>query len=272
VTAPTGSFVNNVNVTTAPILTDLTPTFVPVVNNVTASNSGASADASSLGCGVNATANGTSSVAVGTNAAAGTNSVALGQNAQALGVGSTAIGESASTGRFNNATAIGNGAVATRDNQMVFGTATNTYTAPGITSAASRAAQNGALQVVTTDANGNLASDGGALFSNINILNSQVNTLNSQVARINQNLDQLNNDVKRLDGGVAMAMALGGVYLPEHQRFALHTSVGFFNGAQAISVQGIARINQTFTANGGVAYDLTGRAGVGGRVGMSAGW
>ena len=78
------------------------------------------------------------------------------------GVGSTAIGEKgASTGSFTNATAIGNGAVATRDNQVVIGTASDTYTAPGITSAASRAAQSGPLQVVTTDANGNLASDGG---------------------------------------------------------------------------------------------------------------
>jgi hypothetical protein len=214
---------------------------------------------------VSAMANGTNSVALGTNAAGGTNSVALGQGAQALGMGSTAIGQGASTGSFNNAMAIGNGAVATRDNQVVIGTASNTYTAPGITSAASRAAQSGPLQVVTTDANGNLASDGGAIFSNINILNSQM-------ARINQNLDQLNHDVKRLDGGVAMAMALGGVYLPEHQRFAIHTNVGFYNGAQALGVQGIARINRTFTANGGVAYDLTGNGGVGGRVGISAGW
>jgi trimeric autotransporter adhesin len=265
VTPSSAQFVNGLNVSTAPVLTNVTVSTAPVVNSVNVSNSGASADESSLGCGVNAMANGTNSVALGTNAAAGTNSVALGQGAQALGVGSMAIGQGASTGFFNNATAIGNGAVATRDNQVMIGTATNTYTAPGITSAASRAAQSGPLQVVTTDANGNLASDGGALFNNINILNSQM-------ARINQNLDQLNHDVKRLDGGVAMAMALGGVYLPERQRFAIHTSVGFYNGAQALSVQAIGRINQTFTANGGVAYDLTGNGGVGGRVGISAGW
>ena len=162
------------------------------------------------------------------------------------------------TGFFNNAMAIGNGAVATRDNQVVIGTATNTYTTPGITSAASRAAQSGPLQVVTSDANGNLATDGGALFNSINNLNSQIN--------------QLNQDVKRLDGGVAMAMALGGVYLPEHQRFAVHTDLGFYNGSQAIGVQGIARINQTFTVNGGVAADLSGNGGVGGRIGFSAGW
>jgi hypothetical protein len=251
--------VNNLNVTTAHILTDVTPTTTPVVQNVTASNSGASAAASSLGCGVNAAANGTSSLAVGNNAAAGTNSVALGQNAQALGVGSTAIGEGASTGSFNNAMAIGNGAVATRDNQVVVGTASNTYTMPGITSAASRAAQVGPLQVVTSDANGNLATDGGALFNNIN-------NLNQQIAHIDQ-------DLRRLDGGVAMAMALGGVYLPEHQTVAVHANLGFYNGAQAFGIQGVGRINQTFTVNGGVAFDVSGRGnGVGGRIGMSAGW
>jgi hypothetical protein len=265
VTPANAAFVNGLNVTTAPIVTDVTVTTTPVVNSVNVSNSGASADVSSLGCGQSAMANGTNSVALGPNAATGTNSVALGQGAQALGFGSTALGQGASTGFFNNAAAIGNGAVATRDNQVVIGTATNTYTAPGITSAASRAAQSGPLQVVTTDANGNLASDGGAIFNNINLLNSQI-------AAIDQNLNQLNQAVKRLDGGVAMAMALGGVYLPEHQRFALHANVGFYKGAQALAVQGIVRINRTFTANGGVAYDLTGRGGAGGRVGLSAGW
>ena len=41
---------------------------------------------------------------------------------------------------------------------MAFGTATNTYTAGGITSAASLAAQTGPTQFVTSDANGNLAT------------------------------------------------------------------------------------------------------------------
>ena len=41
---------------------------------------------------------------------------------------------------------------------MVFGTASNTYTAPGITSSASKAAQSGPTQIVTADAGGNLAT------------------------------------------------------------------------------------------------------------------
>jgi autotransporter adhesin len=41
---------------------------------------------------------------------------------------------------------------------MSFGTGANTYTMPGIASAASTAAQSGPIDVVTTDLNGNLAA------------------------------------------------------------------------------------------------------------------
>ena len=41
---------------------------------------------------------------------------------------------------------------------MAFGTAANSYTMPGITSLASRAAQSGPVEIVTSDANGNLAT------------------------------------------------------------------------------------------------------------------
>src|SRR5262249_60662857 len=46
---------------------------------------------------------------------------------------------------------------ATKDNQVVIGTASSMYATPGVTSNASIAAQSGPLSVVTTDANGNLA-------------------------------------------------------------------------------------------------------------------
>lgn len=54
---------------------------------------------------------------------------------------------------------------------MMFGTASNTYTMPGIISDASRAAQTGPLELVTSDANGNLATDGGSLLS---VLRSEI--------------------------------------------------------------------------------------------------
>ena len=66
VTPASTAFVNGVNVTTAPILTDVAATTTPVVNSVTGSNSGASAPASSsLGCGTNANASGNLATALG---------------------------------------------------------------------------------------------------------------------------------------------------------------------------------------------------------------
>ncbi|HSD91535.1 MAG TPA: hypothetical protein VLB11_00720, partial [Methyloceanibacter sp.] len=54
--------------------------------------------------------------------------------------------------------AFGNGATTTRINQQVFGTASNTYTMPGITSDQSRNAQGAPTRIVTTNDNGDLAA------------------------------------------------------------------------------------------------------------------
>jgi trimeric autotransporter adhesin len=117
-----------------------------------------------LGTNSNAAGASTSNVAIGgsananslTNTAGG--NVAIGLNSNATGGQTTAVGSNASATLANSA-AFGNGAVATRANQQMFGTASNTYTMAGITSAASAAAQKGPVQVVTSDAGGNLASD-----------------------------------------------------------------------------------------------------------------
>ena len=83
-----------------------------------------------------------------------TAAVATGTNATAVGPGASAT--------FANSSAFGAGASATAANQMAFGTASNTYRMPGITSAASLAAQSGPTSFVTTDANGNLAATSSA--------------------------------------------------------------------------------------------------------------
>src|SRR3981189_1221731 len=75
-----------------------------------------------------------------------------GGGAAATGSNATAIGPAASA-TFANASAFGAGASATAANQMAFGTASNTYRMPGITSAASLAAQSGPVSGVTTHAN-----------------------------------------------------------------------------------------------------------------------
>ena len=91
--------------------------------------------------------------------ALGAQSTALGQGSLAIAVNATALGRNAQALHIR-ATAIGVGATTTRVNQMVFGIGSNTYTAPGINSAASDTAQAGQLFVVTSDAAGNLATGG----------------------------------------------------------------------------------------------------------------
>ena len=103
-------------------------------------------------------ATGEYATSLGVSSASGFASTALGEGATASGLNSTAIGTS-SAAAYDGSTAIGYGAATTRANQMMLGTTTNTYTASGITSAASRAAQSGERQFVTTDSSGNLASD-----------------------------------------------------------------------------------------------------------------
>jgi autotransporter adhesin len=136
---------------------------------------GANASASSISSiavGQNSVASATGAVAVGQGASAtGTSAVGIGfagrgMAARAIGIGevatasgsdSTAIGANTSAG-FPLSAALGANAQATAANQMMFGTATNILAAPGLVSAASKAAQKGKVLMVTVDANGNLAT------------------------------------------------------------------------------------------------------------------
>ena len=135
---------------------------------------------------------------------------------------------------------------------MMFGTDTSTYTAPGITSAASRAAQTGPREIVTTDAGSNLASDtlGGLGLATVD-----------QLGRTNQ--------------GVAMAMALSGIptILPTDTTYAIAANWGTFDGENAVSVGGSARLIDNVFINGGGAIGTGGRSGnAGGRAGVTFAW
>ncbi|WP_199086157.1 hypothetical protein [Bosea sp. ASV33] len=89
--------------------------------------------------------------------AAGRDAMAAGYGARADGARATAIGTQAQASG-EESVAIGAGATTTRPRQVAIGTAASTYSLPGLTSGASRAAQSGPTQVVTTDAAGNLAA------------------------------------------------------------------------------------------------------------------
>lgn len=127
-------------------------------------------------------ANAGANIAIGLNAStgliggSGLNNVALGANTSVSGNNSVAIGGSLTTGggasayynavaigtassaNFDSSVALGVGAATTRANQVAIGTGTSTYTLTGVNSAASLAAQSAGLFMLTTDANGNLAT------------------------------------------------------------------------------------------------------------------
>lgn len=102
---------------------------------------------------------------------------------------------------FSNSTAIGTGATTSRANQQSFGTAANTYTLAGVTSGASKAAQNGPLQVVTSDASGNLAT-------------TPLAGLTTDLSGINRQLADLSGQIQVVKRGIAAAAAVAYVATP----------------------------------------------------------
>jgi hypothetical protein len=208
-------------------------------------------------------------VAVGeSSTASGSRSIAIGKSAQATGNFSTAIGNSANTNGFSSSTALGVGAQATANNEMVFGRPSETYTAPGITSGLSSARQSGPLEVVTSDANGHLASDGGAIFS-------QLNQLQNNDTKIFSQLDQLHSDINTVESGVAVALSAVGPDLVGAERFGLSLNWGGFEGASAIGGGATAVVSRwngsRLAVTGGIGVGLDDNA-VGGRAGGQWTW
>ena len=209
-----------------------------------------------MGTAANASGNGTFNTAVGAG------STATGANSSAFGSGASAT--------YANATAIGSGAVATRANQQSFGTTSNTYTMAGITSAASRAAQTGPLQFVTTDSGGNLGS---STLGDLGIAGiADIAGINGQIAGLNSRLNDLDGQSSKALNGVAMAFAMSGTpWVMPAERFAMTLNWGTFDGTNALALSGAMRLGEHMQANGGVAYGTNG-GGVGGRLGVRIGW
>ena len=161
-------------------------------------------------------------IAVGTNAQAnGEFGVAIGYNAFAAGPNDTALGAGA-TVTADHSTALGAGATATRPNEFVMGTTSDTYKAPGITSQKSKNRQSGPLEVVTSDSNGHLATDGGAIFGQLDKLNQQTNDL---YRRTGKN-----------EAGVALALAAINPDLTGNEQFGMTANWGNFEGSNAFGM------------------------------------
>ena len=198
----------------------------------------------------------TGSVAVGAGASAANGGAAFGDAAIATGTNATAVGPGASA-TFANSSAIGTGASTTAANQMALGTASNTYRMPGITSAASLAAQSGPTSFVTTDANGNLAA------TSLSVPN--ISNLTANVAALQQGFNTLQYDLQqglhKANTGTAIALALGGMAnLQPGRRFALSGGWGNFQGNNALGVGATALVydskSYAVVANAGVGFGV----------------
>ena len=85
---------------------------------------------------------------------------------------------------------------------------------------------------------------------------------------------QVNHAFKKIDEnteGIAVAMAMGGLALPDGKAFALSANMGFYDGKQALATQAALRLNRTFALTGGVGVGFD-EGKVGGRVGVMAAW
>jgi hypothetical protein len=98
--------------------------------------------------------------------------------------------------------------------------------------------------------------------------------LASQGADVSVLKSQMNSAFREIDhvrGGVAIALAASGFTLEPGKIAGLGVNFGFYDGKQAIGVQGAFRLDRTWTINGGMGWSLDGGK-PGGRVGLSAQW
>jgi autotransporter adhesin len=209
---------------------------------------------------------GDSNSAFGNNAGrfiTGNNNIAVGREAGSgafnnpLAVNNTvAIGSNA-TARADGAIAIGNGAQATRVNQFAFGTLASTYTMAGIASADSRAAQTGPVQVVTSDASGNLAT---ASAASLGLASSaDLGAINAQLAI----------DRTEARQGIAAAMALTTAPMPSRGgRTSWAVNAATFRGESAGGFSLAHRLDVAvpLAITGGYAFG--GGNSHGGRIGL----
>ena len=117
----------------------------------------------------------------------------------------------------------------------MFGTASNTYTMTGITSAASRAAQSGPAQLVTSDSAGNLAT---TTLADLGIAST------AALGAINSRLDDLTTRSNRAYNGIAMAFAMADVpTLMPGETLAMTMNYGTFEGTSGLALNAAFRLS-----------------------------
>jgi hypothetical protein len=164
----------------------------------------------------------------------------------------TAIGAGASV-QHDYSTAIGARATSTADHQVTLGTKAETISAPGITSDLSKSRQVGPLELVTTDANGNLASDGGKTFQTLADHGAAIDGLTRSVAAQGVQISHLNDKMKGAYAGIAMATAYEAPQVDQNHKFGLAVNWGHFEDMNALSAVGKFRVNDNWAVTAGFA-------------------
>ncbi|MDJ0513472.1 MAG: hypothetical protein QNJ62_08525, partial [Methyloceanibacter sp.] len=131
---------------------------------------------------------------------------------------------------------------------------------PGITSQKSKNRQSGPLEIVTSDANGNLATDGGRTFRQV---------------------EQNREGISKNRSGVALAMAMDNPDLVGNEQFGIAGHYALFDGASGIGFTALGVVGHDFITEGdrfalsggfGVGFNDVGDDGWGGRIGGQWTW
>jgi autotransporter adhesin len=102
----------------------------------------------------------------------------------------------------------------------------------------------------------------------LNAANQYTNTVANQ---LQSEIGGLQGQINRANSGVAMAMAMGGGFLPENKRFAIAANYGAFSGQGAMAFTGLVRVTDNIVLNGSLGYSPEQNS-YGGRVGGQIAW
>ncbi len=182
-----------------------------------------------------ATGAGSTAVAVGA-VATGDYSVAFGQSSNAAGTSSTAIGRAAQA-LGANSVALGQGAVASATNSVAIGNGT----------VADRS---------------NTVSLGGRQLVNLAPGTNGTDAVN---------LNQLKGVQDRAYGGIATAIAMGGIAIPDSKTYAVTANLGEYRGDTALAGGFALRVTDHATVNASLGVGID-HGDVGGRVGATFAW
>jgi hypothetical protein len=95
--------------------------------------------------------------------------------------------------------------------------------------------------------------------------------LADQYGAVNAQISQAFKKIDENTEGIAVAMAMGGVALPDGKAFSLGANMGFYDGKQAVAAQAALRLDNSVALTGGIGFGLDDGK-MGGRVGVMAAW